>query len=436
MAKSLTLKSKFLSVLFWSIISAAFIGPGTITTAASAGASFKEALVWALIFATIATVILQEAAARITIASGLSLGEAIAKRYQGKSSLAIKLFIVGAIVFGGAAYQAGNILGATSGIALIFGLNIKLITTTIGVICFILLWGGNAQSLAKFMGIMVALMGLVFIGVAINLDLDIIKLIKGSVMPSVPPGSDLIIIGLIGTTIVPYNLFLASGISKGQELKEMRFGITIAVIIGGIISIAILLVGTSIQGEFSFQALHTALEDKLGPWAGIMLGVGLFAAGFTSSITAPLASAITAQSIIGRNNSYWSPTGRKYRMVWIFILTTGFLVGISGLRPIPVIIMAQAINGFLLPFITIFLLIIVNDKSILPISALNSKFSNASMLLVVGITILFGARNMMKAFSSALKIPLQENIILPYLSVASFLFIAYLLYKISRLRRN
>jgi len=248
MDKSLTLKSKFLSVLFWSIISAAFIGPGTITTAASAGASFKEALVWALVFATIATVILQEAAARITIASGLSLGETIAKRYQGKSSLAIKLFIVGAIVFGGAAYQAGNILGATSGIALIFGLNIKLVTTAIAVICFFLLWGGNAQSLAKFMGIMVALMGLVFIGVAINLDLDIIKLIKGSVIPSVPPGSDLIIIGLIGTTIVPYNLFLASGISKGQELKEMRFGITIAVIIGGIISIAILLVGTSIQG--------------------------------------------------------------------------------------------------------------------------------------------------------------------------------------------
>ncbi|TDI63965.1 MAG: divalent metal cation transporter [Bacteroidetes bacterium] len=436
MAKSLTLKSKFLSVLFWSIISAAFIGPGTITTAASAGASFKEALVWALVFATIATVILQEAAARITIASGLSLGEAIAKRYQGKSSLAIKLFIVGAIVFGGAAYQAGNILGATSGIALIFGLNIKLVTTVIAVICFFLLWGGNAQSLAKFMGIMVALMGLVFIGVAINLDLDIIKLIKGSVIPSIPPGSDLIIIGLIGTTIVPYNLFLASGISRGQELKEMRFGITIAVIIGGIISIAILLVGTSIQGEFSFQALHMALEDKLGPWAGIMLGVGLFAAGFTSSITAPLASAITAQSIFGQNNSQWSNTGRKYRLVWIFILASGFLVGISGLRPIPVIIMAQAINGFLLPFITIFLLIIVNDKSILPVSALNSNFSNVSMLLVVGITILFGARNMMKAFSSALDIPLQENIILPYLSVASLLFIGYLLYKIMRLRRN
>jgi len=123
-------------------------------------------------------------------------------------------------------------------------------------------------------------------------------------------------------------------------------------------------------------------------------------------------------------------------LVWIFILASGFLVGISGLRPIPVIIMAQAINGFLLPFITIFLLIIVNDKSILPVSALNSNFSNVSMLLVVGITILFGARNMMKAFSSALDIPLQENIILPYLSVASLLFIGYLLYKIMRLRRN
>jgi len=66
--------SWLLPVLFWSVISAAFIGPGTVTTAASAGSGFGTQLLWALTFSTLACIILQEAAARLTIVSGKSLG--------------------------------------------------------------------------------------------------------------------------------------------------------------------------------------------------------------------------------------------------------------------------------------------------------------------------------------------------------------------------
>ena len=74
----LSIKKGLLSILFWSVISAAFIGPGTVTTASAAGASFDLDLIWALVFATLACIVLQEAAARVTIGSGKTLGEAIA----------------------------------------------------------------------------------------------------------------------------------------------------------------------------------------------------------------------------------------------------------------------------------------------------------------------------------------------------------------------
>ncbi len=69
------------SILFWSVIAAAFIGPGTVTTAASAGARFGPRLLWALSFSTLACLLLQEASARLTVVSGRSLGEALADRY-------------------------------------------------------------------------------------------------------------------------------------------------------------------------------------------------------------------------------------------------------------------------------------------------------------------------------------------------------------------
>ena len=108
--------SRWSSIFFWFIISAAFIGPGTVTTASSAGANYGVSLLWALILSTIATIILQEAAARLTIVSGLNLGQVIASRFHSGS---VSWLVTGAVIFGCLAFQAGNILGAISGIDLI-----------------------------------------------------------------------------------------------------------------------------------------------------------------------------------------------------------------------------------------------------------------------------------------------------------------------------
>ncbi|RMD96348.1 MAG: divalent metal cation transporter, partial [Calditrichaeota bacterium] len=111
--------NRLLNILFWSIISAAFIGPGTVTTAAKAGASYRFALLWALLFSTLACLILQEASARITIVSGRNLGQALRDQFHGGvAGFAVLILVLGAIILGCAAYEAGNILGGVAGAVL------------------------------------------------------------------------------------------------------------------------------------------------------------------------------------------------------------------------------------------------------------------------------------------------------------------------------
>ncbi|GAA4414243.1 Nramp family divalent metal transporter [Nibrella viscosa] len=392
MAKTLALRTGFSSLLFWSVISAAFIGPGTVTTCALAGSRFGLELLWALTFSAISTVVLQEAAARITLASGYSLGQIIALSY-GVRSRAIGWFLFLAVAFGCAAYQAGNILGAVSGLSLLTNWPVHWLTPAVGLVGIALLWIGSTRWIAQFLGLVVFVMGIAFAYVAFSAAPSPAAFGRALVVPALPGDSLVLVIGLIGTTIVPYNLFLASGIGQGQSLPQMRWGIGLAVLIGGLISMAILVAGTLVTGEFSFGHIAQTLSDRLGGWAGRLFAFGLFAAGFTSCLTAPLAAAVTAQGLLG-----WSPGSASFRSVWLLVMAVGLTFGWLGIRPVPVIITAQAINGLLLPLVTVFLLRAVNHKQLLAARYRNSVRQNVAMLLVVAVTAFLGLRNLWLAF--------------------------------------
>jgi len=349
---------------------------------------------------------LAEAAARITIASGKNLGEIIAQKYRNSNS-SVSWIIFLAIAFGCAAYQAGNMLGAIEGMKLMTDISPQILTIIIGVIAFVILMLGNFKSIANVLGLVVALMGIAFIYVAFQTDFSFGKIMSSAVVPSFPDNSSLLIIGLIGTTIVPYNLFLASGISQGQSISEMRWGITLAVLIGGLISIAIMLGGAQMTGEFSLAALGAFMGEKLGTYGGGLFAFGLFAAGLTSSITAPLAAAVTARSLFSNEKNDWSVHSKNFRWVWGIILLIGLISGMTIGKPEPAIIMAQAINGALLPIVAIFLIFTVNDTALLPKEFLNSNLSNVVTMLLVGVCCFLGINNIFNALgktSESLKI--------------------------------
>lgn len=436
------MKKRILNILFWSVISAAFIGPGTITTASKAGAEYGFSLLWALVFSTLACLVLQEAVARVTIFSGKNLGEAIFIRYKKSAVLPIILILViGAIILGSAAYETGNILGAVAGLKFLIPLNNAVLVLGIALMAVIALSLPSLRSIAHLMGYIVVIMGTSFFTTAILLKPDMGAIFHGAFIPSIPENSTagILVLGLIGTTVVPYNLFLGSGIvDKNQSIKEMRFGLSIAIILGGLISMSVLITGSFVEGQFSFESLVKTLSSTLGHIAVWIFGIGMLAAGLSSAITAPLASALTAKSLFQyRDKAKWGEKSLYFRAIWGFVLLVGVGFGLTNLKPIPAIILAQALNGLILPFISIFLVLIINDPRIMGKKNINGIISNSLLLVVVWITLVLGILNILKAIQSIL----PANILLSNYSlrinyvVSAIIWLSVLVYVI-RIRRK
>ncbi|NIO02214.1 MAG: hypothetical protein GTO42_08735 [Candidatus Latescibacteria bacterium] len=429
---------RLLQVLFWSVISAAFIGPGTVTTAASSGAHFGYSLLWALLFSTFACLVLQEASARVTVVSGKNLGQAIRQQFHGGASgPLVMVLVLGAIVLGCAAYEAGNILGSVAGASLQTRLSPEILTLIIGLVSGLLLYFGTTKTVARILGVVVAFMGVMFLVTAFLIEPPVGELFKGTFLPTLPQGSSLLVLGLIGTTVVPYNLFLGSGIAAGQKLGELRFGLSVAIVLGGLISMGVLVAGTSVTDSFSFEALSGALSLRLGEWSALFFALGLFAAGLSSAITAPLAAAVTARSLFDKEKTNrWDHRSWRYRAVWLFVLFTGVFFGLTEVRPIPAIILAQALNGVLLPFVAIFLLLVANDRKLMGEGGMNRLSTNICMGLVVAVTIVLGVTKIMQAVTSALSLPKLDEITLFAVSTVATLILAVPIYRLAHARRR
>jgi Mn2+/Fe2+ NRAMP family transporter len=362
---------KYSRALVWSLIAAAFIGPGTVTTAAKAGSQGGWYYAAYVFLAAVAGFLLMEMVARITLVSGQSLGQVLGTRGRW---LAIACF--GAVLLGCMAYQAGNLLGALSGIQLLVPAH-RLWVLLLGGAAFAVLWTGDTKIIARALSAIVVLMGLIFVVSAILLLFGDAPLTGNeSVLPAT-------IIGLVGTTIVPYNFFLAAGLSKGQSLREMRFGLAGSFLVGGIITLSIVLVGSVATSFTSFADLARTLDANLGSMSKVVLGFGLFAAGFSSAVTAPLAAALAGRELLGRTDSDLASTSFWFRIIWGGVLAVGLLVACLELDIISVIIAAQVANGLLLPFIAAIVLVLANDRSLLG-DRINSQGQNMAGLLVAG----------------------------------------------------
>ena len=395
---------RLLNILVWSVIAAAFIGPGTVTTAARAGSDFRFALAWALLFSVIACLVLQEASGRITVLTGKELGGAIRGRFAGSGwGAAVPVLAAVGIILGCAAYEAGNLLGGVAGMRLIIDASPAVLTLIAGVAAALLLATGSTRWIARSLGALVAIMGAAFLVTAVRLGPSLGELLKGLLVPQIPVGATVFVLGLVGTTVVPYNLFLGSALARESKLGEMRSGLAVAVIGGGIISLGVLVVGSALGGGLEYERLAGVLGDRLGGGAGASLAIGLFAAGFTSAITAPLAAAITARSLLGdQDDPRWTEGSPRYRAIWLGVLVTGMAFGVADVRPIPVIILAQAFNGLLLPFIAIFLWITMNDRALLGDDGVNTRLQNLVMGAVVLVCVGLGLRGLVAAVRGAL----------------------------------
>ncbi|RPA69147.1 divalent metal cation transporter [Cyclobacteriaceae bacterium YHN15] len=391
------------------LIAAAFIGPGTVTVCTLAGVNFGYDLLWALLLSIITTIILQESAARIGLVTQVGLASNISKTIQkaGLRYFSISLVLL-AIVLGNAAYEAGNISGGSLGAEIFFDLGsislykleISLMNLLIGFIALLLLLSGSYKAITKILTLLVILMSLAFLLSAFMVKPVILDLLKGMV-PVINPKNIITIVALIGTTVVPYNLFLHSSLvtekwKNIQDLKYVRFDTMLAVILGGIVSMAIVITGAagSAMDVSNATDLAKGLEPLMGAASKYFIAFGLFAAGITSAVTAPLAGSLVITGCFG-----WSTkiNGKPMRWSIVLILGLGLIFASFGIRPVQLITIAQLANGVLLPLLSGYVIWLVNKKSLMG-EHRNSRLLNLLSVVVWLITLLLGALSVMKVF--------------------------------------
>ncbi|HMO14574.1 MAG TPA: Nramp family divalent metal transporter [Pirellulaceae bacterium] len=385
------------------LVTAAFVGPGTIATASKAGSSFEFALLWAVGFAVVATILLQEMTARLGVVTGQGLGESLRATFPSAFPrfLVFTLVIV-AILIGNSAFQAGNITGASSGIAGLVGIPFRWIAVPIAIVAWLLLMSGKFKLIQNVLVFFVVLMSILFIISAIIAKPDWGLVLQGLVVPNLPAESIGIAIALIGTTVVPYNLFLHSSSAANTwgnspdprlALSRSRLDLIISILIGGLITASIVITAAVTfadkESSGNLQEIAKQLEPSLGFASHWLLGIGLFSAGLTSAITAPLAAAYAISGCLG-----WSSNlaDRKFKIVFSAVILFGLigcLVFADGRSPAQLIVVAQIANGMLLPIVAIILLIVMNNQKLLG-DKINGLVGNVLGVVIVLLTSVWG----------------------------------------------
>ena len=380
------------------LVTAAFIGPGTVVTASRAGAGYGTTLLWAVLFSVFATIVLQDMAARVGIAGRRSLAEAIR---DSLANPAVRVAALGLIAFtiliGNAAFQTGNLLGASLGLSLLTGLPAGLLVLIVGSLAGGLLMTGTYKVIQNALVVLVVLMSIVFFLIAILSAPSLGDLLSGFFVPRIPsdPEGLITVMALIGTTVVSYNLFLHTSATlerwpdakrNDENIRESRQDTLFSVVLGGLITAAVVVAATPLLGQGADAAdaatVAARLEPLLGSAAPVFFGIGLFAAGLTSAITAPLAAAYAAGGALGWGANLKSG---RIRVLWGFVLLTGMFCGIFlGASPYQIILLAQAGNGVVLPLALILLLIVVNRSAIMG-KYRNSRVANVLGTLVVAV---------------------------------------------------
>jgi Mn2+/Fe2+ NRAMP family transporter len=221
---------------------------------------------------------------------------------------------------------------------------------------------------------------------------------EGLFIPKLPEGSLLVVIGLIGTTVVPYNIFLHASLvsdkwSSISDLKFVKIDTFLAVVLGGIISISVMITASSI-GDIKIESasdLALGIEPLFGSFSKLIISLGLFAAGLTSSVTAPLAAAYVTCGCMGWKTNVKS---KKFRIVWFIVLFMGILFSSLDFKSIEIIKFAQVANGILLPVIAVFLLVVANNKRLLK-SQVNDYLFNLITVIIILFTMFIGIKSIL-----------------------------------------
>lgn len=286
------------------LITVGFIDPGNWASNLAAGADYGYLLLWMVTLSTIMLIVLQHNAAHLGIATGLCLSEA--------ASIYLPAWVSRPILFSGVlaaiATAMAEILGGAIALEVLFGIPLWLGSIMMAALCSWLLRSNSYSKMEKIIIGFVSLIGLSFLAEILMVPLDWGAAAKGWVTPSIPQGSLLVIMSVLGAVVMPHNLFLHSEVIQSRHWnledevvikKQLKFEFLDTIIsmgIGWAINSAMILIAAAVFFANSVQVSDLTqatemLKPLLGSNAALLFAIALLFAGISSTATAGMAGA-------------------------------------------------------------------------------------------------------------------------------------------------
>ena len=389
------------------------LGPGIITSAAdndaggiitylTVGALYRFDMVWILVALTIALIVTQEMCARMGVVTQKGLGELIRENFGVKWSL----FALTILLIANLATTVAEFAGIAASLS-IFGISKYITVPTCAILIWFLVVKGNFKVVEKIF----MFFAILYISYVISVFLS--KPDWNEVGRSCLPNAMLnakktdfnyfiyLSIAIIGTTITPWMQFFlqANIVDKGVSLKTYGFQIADVVIgsictnivsISVVVCAGICLFGTGNEIDFkNIGVFSEALKPVAGHLAPVLFGAGLFAASFLAAAVLPLSTAYSYSEAFG----FEIGISRKFKeapifySIFTFTLSFGALIVLLSDKFVDIMINAQAISGFLLPIILIFMLKLINNVELMG-KYKNNLFYNIVAWIVSGVLII------------------------------------------------
>eukprot|EP00316_Scyphosphaera_apsteinii_P008413 CAMPEP_0119331506 /NCGR_PEP_ID=MMETSP1333-20130426/80716_1 /TAXON_ID=418940 /ORGANISM="Scyphosphaera apsteinii, Strain RCC1455" /LENGTH=449 /DNA_ID=CAMNT_0007341123 /DNA_START=245 /DNA_END=1594 /DNA_ORIENTATION=- len=358
--------------------------------------------------------IMQEGAARLTLASGFTLSECIFKLAPRGMPAALRLLLVGCTLVVSLASECNNMIGVVSVIDLFDVSSSTTLSTTLSVllvplsVALLLASGKSMQSIGIVLSFFVFLMILCFSATMAHLPATSIEDLMAGLLPHIPAGAAPLALSLVGTTCVPLNLLLGSSMAKGSSLRRAQEGIALSSALTAIISLLLMLVASSAPtsrptgATFKIQHIIAPLTDVIGEGGRIGFALGLAGAGLSSALATPLATAIALHDLLGcsscvsddnshdrsmlqHTNKPWRKYGRQIFMS--LVIGVGVLPAAMNMPAITVILVAAFANGLLLPLVSSCLFLCLNHPRLMR-GQPQSTFANILLVPCIGLSFL------------------------------------------------
>ena len=354
------------------LVTVGFIDPGNWATNMAAGAGYGYTLLWMVTLSTIMLIILQHNVAHLGIVTGLCLSEAATEYVGPRVSRTVLLSAVAAAV----ATAMAEILGGAIALNMMFHVPLKLAAVATAGLCGWLLWSNSYRKLEKIIIGFVSLIGLSFLYELSLVPVDWTQAAVGWVLPAMPEGSILVVMGVLGAVVMPHNLFLHSEIIQSRQwnledddlvkkqLKYEFLDTLLSMGIGWAINSAMILVAAAVffTHQVPVEELQQAqdmLKPLVGSGAALVFAVALLFAGLSSTTTAGMAGGSIFAGLFSE------PYDIKDRHSWLGVLITYGLALVVLLfidNPFQGLIYSQIALSIQLPW-TIFLQIYLTSSA-------------------------------------------------------------------------